>query len=76
MRISHNLGKHGHQSAGQIEDQITAATHGVFDATLATVARHSDRTVAVRRSAEPWLIPLVIALFLAEVFVRRRYLGD
>jgi hypothetical protein len=32
--------------------------------------------VAFRRSADPWLIPLVIMLFLGEVFVRRRYLGD
>jgi Ca-activated chloride channel homolog len=56
--------------------RLATATHGAFDATPTEIARHSDQTVAVRRSADPWLIPLVIALFLAEVFVRRRYLGD
>src|SRR5215469_8954913 len=56
--------------------RLSGTTHGAFDATPAIVARHGDRTVAVRRSADPWLIPLVIALFLGEVFVRRRYLGD
>jgi Mg-chelatase subunit ChlD len=56
--------------------RLSSATHGAFDATPATVARHGDRTVAIRRSADPWLIPIVIALFLGEVFVRRRYLGD
>ena len=29
--MEHNLGKHGHQSASQSEDDIAAATHGVFD---------------------------------------------
>jgi Mg-chelatase subunit ChlD len=56
--------------------RLATATHGAFDATPAEIARHGDQTVAVRRSADPWLIPLVIGLFLAEVFVRRRYLGD
>ena len=56
--------------------RLSTATHGVFDATPATIARHGKRTVAFRRSADPWLIPLVIMLFLGEVFVRRRYLGD
>jgi Mg-chelatase subunit ChlD len=56
--------------------RLSAATHGAFDATPAAIARHSGQTVAFRRSADPWLIPLVIMLFLGEVFVRRRYLGD
>ncbi len=56
--------------------RLSTATHGAFDATPATIARHSGQTVAFRRSADPWLIPLVIMLFLGEVFVRRRYLGD
>ena len=56
--------------------RLATATHGAFDASAATIARHGDQTVAFRRSADPWLIPLVIMLFLGEVFVRRRYLGD
>jgi Mg-chelatase subunit ChlD len=56
--------------------RLSAATHGAFDATPATIARHSGQTVAFRRSADPWLIPVVIMLFLGEVLVRRRYLGD
>jgi hypothetical protein len=30
----------------------------------------------VHRSAEPFLLPLAIVLFLGEVFLRRRFLGD
>ena len=56
--------------------RLSTATHGAFDAPAATIVRHSGQTVAFRRSADPWLIPLVIMLFLGEVFVRRRYLGD
>jgi hypothetical protein len=56
--------------------RMATATHGALDATPATIARHSGQTVAFRRSADPWLIPVVILLFLGEVFVRRRYLGD
>jgi Ca-activated chloride channel homolog len=56
--------------------QLAAATHGAFDATPAAIVRHTGQTVAFRRSADPWLIPFVIMLFLGEVFVRRRYLGD
>ena len=56
--------------------RLSTATHGAFGAPAAAIARHSGQTVAFRRSADPWLIPLVIMLFLGEVFVRRRYLGD
>jgi Ca-activated chloride channel homolog len=56
--------------------RLATATHGAFDATPATIVRHTGQTVAYRRSADPWMIPLVIMLFLGEVFVRRRYLGD
>ncbi len=56
--------------------RLSTATHGAFDAPAATIVRHRGQTVAFRRSADPWLIPLVIMLFLGEVFVRRRYLGD
>ena len=56
--------------------RLSSVTHGAFDAPAATIVRHSGQTVAFRRSADPWLIPLVIMLFLGEVFVRRRYLGD
>jgi hypothetical protein len=55
---------------------LSKVTHGEFDATAEVIARHTGQTVAFRRSAEPWLIPLLIALFLGEVFVRRRFIGD
>ena len=32
--------------------------------------------VTVRRDASPTLLPIAILLFLAEVLVRRRFLGD
>ena len=56
--------------------RLSTATHGAFDATPATIVRHTGQTVAFRRSADPWLIPIVMMLFLGEVFIRRRYLGD
>jgi Mg-chelatase subunit ChlD len=56
--------------------RLAVATHGAYDPGAATIARHTAQTVSIRRSTDPWLIPLVIALFLGEVFVRRRYLGD
>ena len=56
--------------------RLSTMTHGAFDASAGVVARHTGQTISVRQSADPWLIPLVIALFLGEVFVRRRYLGD
>ena len=31
MRIDQNLGKHGHQSASQIKEEVSAAPHRVFD---------------------------------------------
>src|SRR5579862_6534898 len=31
MRIGQNLGKHGHQSASQIKEEVSAAAHRVFD---------------------------------------------
>ena len=56
--------------------RLAVATHGAYDPGAATIARHTGQSVSIRRSTDPWLIPLVIALFLGEVFVRRRYLGD
>ncbi len=55
---------------------LSKATQGKFDASPEIIARHTGQTVAFRRTADPWLIPLVIALFLGEVLVRRRFLGD
>ncbi|MDB5107914.1 MAG: chloride channel, partial [Candidatus Binatus sp.] len=56
--------------------RLASATHGGYDAAIAGTVRHTAQTVTFRRSVDPWLIPLVIALFLGEVFVRRRFLGD
>jgi Ca-activated chloride channel homolog len=56
--------------------RLSRATHGEFDAPARALARHTGATVTVRRSADPFLLPLAIVLFLGEVFVRRRFLGD
>ena len=55
---------------------LAEATGGGFDQSAATLARYRGRTITVRRSADSLLLPLAIALFLGEVFVRRRFLGD
>jgi Ca-activated chloride channel family protein len=60
----------------QLLRHLAAATHGAYDAPMAEVARHTGAMITVRRSARGGLLPLAIALFLGEVFVRRRFLGD
>ncbi len=56
--------------------RLAAATGGAFDAPISEIVKRSGATVTVHRSAEPYLLPLVFALFLGEVFVRRRFLGN
>ncbi|HUY28723.1 MAG TPA: VWA domain-containing protein [Candidatus Binataceae bacterium] len=55
---------------------LAQATGGGFDPSAATLTRGRGRAITVRRSADSLLLPLAIALFLGEVFVRRRFLGD
>jgi hypothetical protein len=55
---------------------IALATGGALDALPAQILRPTGALVTMHRSAEPWLLPLAILLFLGEVFVRRRFLGD
>jgi len=56
-------------------EQLGSATHGGFGASAEEITRHTGATVTVRRSADSMLLPVAIALFLGEVFVRRRYLA-
>ncbi len=56
--------------------QMASATHGGYDASDSEIVRHTGSLVPVRVSAAPLLVPIVIAFFLGEVFVRRRFLGD
>jgi Mg-chelatase subunit ChlD len=56
--------------------RLALATRGALDAAPEAVAMHSGGTVTIRRDASPELLPLAILLFLGEVFVRRRFLGD
>jgi hypothetical protein len=56
--------------------RIARATNGQFAPPIGEIARHTSATVAVWRSADSELLPLAILLFLGEVFVRRRFLGD
>jgi Ca-activated chloride channel family protein len=55
---------------------IATSTQGAMDASDAEIVKPSGRMITVRRSAEPLLLPLAILLFLGEVFIRRRFLGD
>ena len=55
---------------------LALATGGALDASAAEILKPSGALVTVHRSAEPFLLPLAIMLFLGEVFVRRRFLGD
>lgn len=55
---------------------LARATGGALDATAAEILKPSGAMVTVHRSAEPILLALAIVLFLGEVFVRRRFLGD
>jgi Ca-activated chloride channel family protein len=55
---------------------LAKATHGALEATPETITAHTSSTVTVHRDAAPMLLPFAILLFLGEVFVRRRFLGD
>ena len=55
---------------------LALATGGALDASPAQILKPSGAIVKMHRSAEPILLPLAIMLFLSEVFVRRRFLGD
>ncbi len=55
---------------------LAVATGGALDATPAEILKPTGALVTIHRSAEPFLLPLAIMLFLGEVFVRRRFLGD
>jgi Mg-chelatase subunit ChlD len=55
---------------------LARATGGEYDAAPVDLARHRGRSITVRKSADSLLLPLAIVLFLGEVFIRRRFLGD
>jgi len=55
---------------------LALATGGALDVSPAEILKPSGALITVHRSAEPLLLPLAIMLFLGEVFVRRRFLGD
>ncbi|HJU28853.1 MAG TPA: hypothetical protein VJ718_06765, partial [Candidatus Binataceae bacterium] len=56
--------------------QFAQATGGEFDARVGAILRHRGATVIIYRSLDWILLPLTILLLLAEVLIRRRYLGD
>ncbi|HLI81101.1 MAG TPA: VWA domain-containing protein [Candidatus Binataceae bacterium] len=55
---------------------LATATGGAMDAPVAEILKPTGALITVHRSAEPLLLPLAIVLFLGEVFIRRRFLGD
>ncbi len=60
----------------ELLERLAQATRGAYDAAPSAVAAHGGGSITVRRDASPMLLPLAILLFLGEVFVRRRFLGD
>jgi len=56
--------------------ELARATGGAVGVPPAKMLESRSRLVKIYRSANPYLLPLVIVLLLGEVFVRRRYLGD
>jgi Ca-activated chloride channel family protein len=56
--------------------EIALQTGGAYDAPVSEMVRHHGATVITYRSVDSWLVPLVIVLLLADVFVRRRFIGD
>ena len=54
---------------------LAEATSGQLDASASSLWQRSGGRVAVTRNAEPYLIPFVLALLLAEIYVRRKVLG-
>ena len=54
--------------------RLAQATGGGFDVPAATILRPLGATVTTYRTLESFLLPLAIALLLAEVFIRRRLL--
>ncbi len=55
---------------------LATATGGAMDASAAEILKPTGALITVHRTAEPFLLPLAILLFLGEVFIRRRFLGD
>ncbi len=55
--------------------RIATETHGEFDAPTSAIVKRTGAMVTVHSSATTGLIPIAIALMLAEVLVRRRFLG-
>jgi Mg-chelatase subunit ChlD len=60
----------------ELLQRLAQSTGGELNASPDTIAAHGSGTVTVRRDASSLLLPIAILLFLGEVFVRRRFLGD
>jgi len=56
--------------------RIAAETGGGFGQPPAKILAHTGATVTVHSGTEPYLLPLAIALILAEAFVRRRLMAE
>jgi Mg-chelatase subunit ChlD/uncharacterized membrane protein len=55
---------------------LAHSTGGAYGASPLEILKPTGTMITVHRSAEPLLLPLAIVLFLGEVFVRRRFIGD
>ncbi len=56
--------------------RLAAGTGGALNAAADAIVKPTGAMVTVRKSAQPYLLPLAIIFFLGEVFLRRRLLGD
>jgi Ca-activated chloride channel homolog len=60
----------------QLLRNLAAESGGGFQRPVSAILKRRGATVVVYRSVQPWLIPLLIALVLGEVLVRRKLLID
>jgi Mg-chelatase subunit ChlD len=55
--------------------RLATETGGAFGELPSGIARHQGARITLRRSAEPILLPIAIALLLGEILVRRRFMN-
>lgn len=53
--------------------KLAAETGGGFNSPVERILKRAGEMVRVKRNVDPWLIPVVIGLLLAEIVVRRRF---
>lgn len=65
-----------HPANVELLRRVATETGGGFGQPAVQILKRTGATVTIQRGAEPYLLPLAIVLILAEVFIRRRLIGD